>query len=133
MSIDTSDAPLILLADDEPLVLELLQHRLEMEGYRVITAVNGQGALDVAIARRPDVIVLDTLMPIFDGLEVLRRLKLHTALAHIPVLVLSGIRTEMHAVAALKLGAMDFLHKPFLPDELVVRLKRLTQMAVVAQ
>ena len=118
-------SPLILIADDEPLILDLLEHRLELEGYRVVTAVDGGEAMEVARDRRPDLIVLDNLMPVADGLEVLRRLRDDAELADIPVLMLTGVRADMHAVTALKLGAVDVLTKPFLPDELVARVQRL--------
>jgi DNA-binding response OmpR family regulator len=122
------DAPLVLVADDEPLLLELVSHRLEMDGYRVVTAADGGEALRLAAELRPDLIVLDNLMPVADGLEVLRRLRSDEALAAIPVLMLTGVRTDEPVVTAFKLGAMDFLTKPFLPDELAARVKRLAPM-----
>ncbi|WP_411286837.1 response regulator [Phenylobacterium sp.] len=118
-------APLVLLVDDEPLLIELLEHRLELEGYRVVTARDGGAALDLAAIHKPDVIVLDSLMPIADGFEVLRRLNQDPELAQIPVVMLTGIHTDTHAVTAFKLGAVDFLTKPFLPDDLVARVQRL--------
>lgn len=122
-------APLILVADDEPLLLDLLEHRLALEGYRVVTAGDGGQAMDIARERRPDVIVLDNLMPVADGLEVLRRLRDDADLAHIPVLMLTGVRADLNAVTALNLGAVDYLTKPFLPDELLARLQRLAPVS----
>lgn len=118
-------SPLVLLVDDEPLLIEMVEHRLKLEGYRVITARDGGEGMDLAAIHKPDVIVLDSLMPIADGFEVLRRLKQDPALAQIPVVMLTGIHTDTHAVTAFELGAVDFLTKPFLPDELMARIKRL--------
>lgn len=110
------------------MLVELVQHRLEMDGYRVITAGNGGETLEMAARHRPDLIVLDQLMPVADGLEVMRRLNQFPQLADIPVLMLTGVKAETNAVTAFKLGAMDFLTKPFMPDELAARVQRLAPL-----
>ena len=116
--------PLVLVADDEPLVLDLVRHRLEADRYGVVTAPDGGQALQLAKRRRPDLIVLDHLMPVADGLEVLRRLGHDRAMAKIPVLMLTGLHTDLPATA-VRLGAMDVLTKPFVTDELAARVGRL--------
>lgn len=114
----------MLVADDEPLMLELVRHRLEMDGYRVVTAGDGGAAFEIASRLKPDLIVLDYLMPVADGLETLRRLKQEPTLAETPVLMISGVQ-DTHVLLALKLGVTDLLTKPFLLDELAVRVQRL--------
>lgn len=115
--------PLIVIADDDPLLRQILEHKLSNSGYRVIAVEDGQAALDAA-AQRPCVIVLDAMMPVMDGFETLRRLKSDPDLKTVPVVMLTALKREDDVVSALKLGAADYLAKPFNPDELVVRLQR---------
>lgn len=118
--------PHVLVADDDPLLQAILQHKLVQAGYRVSLVDNGRDALDVAEREQPSLVVLDGMMPILDGFETLRRLKADPALAAIPVVMLTALKREEDIVSALKLGAADYLPKPFNPDELIARLARLT-------
>jgi DNA-binding response OmpR family regulator len=121
--------PLVFVADDDPLLLGLLEHKLKGAGYRVETAEDGQAAL-IGIGRaRPDAVVLDALMPVMDGFETLRRLQADPLLRRTPVVMLTALRQEEHVLNALKLGAADFIAKPFSPDELLARLSRLLRRA----
>jgi DNA-binding response OmpR family regulator len=122
-------APLVFVADDDPLLLGLLEHKLAGAGFRVESAADGQAALEGVRRSRPDCVVLDAMMPVMDGFETLRRLKADPALKHIPVVMLTALRQEEHVVGALKLGAADYLPKPFIPDELLARLTRLVPVA----
>lgn len=122
-------APLLFVADDDPLLLGLLQHKLAGAGFRVETAEDGQAALDGIRRTRPEAVVLDALMPVMDGFETLRRIKADPALRSIPVVMLTALRQEEHVLGALKLGAADYLPKPFSPDELLARLSRLLLQA----
>lgn len=115
----------ILIADDDPFLRELLVHKLSAAGHQVSTAEDGGSALSQARERTHDLIVLDAMMPILDGFEVLRRLRADLATATIPVIMLTSLRREEDIVGALKLGAADYLVKPFIPDELVARIGRL--------
>lgn len=117
----------VLVADDDPLLREILAHKLGASGYAVHVAADGRAALELARSLNPSVIVLDGMMPILDGFEALRRLKADTALQSIPVVMLTALKREEDVVGALKLGAADYLQKPFNPDELVARLSRLAQ------
>ncbi|HEX6865951.1 MAG TPA: response regulator, partial [Caulobacteraceae bacterium] len=112
------------VADDDPLLRQILEHKLSNSGYRVIAVEDGAAALEAA-SQRPSVIVLDAMMPVMDGFETLRRLKADPALRDITVVMLTALKREDDVVSALKLGAADYLAKPFNPDELVVRLQRL--------
>ena len=114
----------ILIADDDPLLRAMLVHRLAADGYRVTTAENGGEALAAITEQQPDLVVLDALMPVMDGFEVLRRLKAGK-LSDAPVIMLTALKREQDIVGALQLGAADYLIKPFIPDELGQRVKRL--------
>lgn len=121
-------SPLLFVADDDPLLLGLLEHKLKGAGYRVETAENGQAALEGIRRSRPDAVVLDALMPVMDGFETLRRIKSDPMLKSTPVIMLTALRQEEHVLNALKLGAADYLAKPFSPDELLARLARVRQV-----
>lgn len=122
----------ILIADDDPLLRALLVHRLTADGYEVATAEDGSQALEAIAQQQPDLIVLDALMPVMDGFEVLRRLK-GGGLSDAPVIMLTALKREQDIVGALKLGAADYLVKPFIPDELGHRVRRLLQMGKPAE
>jgi DNA-binding response OmpR family regulator len=113
----------ILVADDDDLLVELLRFKLEQRGHEVSVATDGAAALRMAEQHRPDVLVLDLMMPAMDGFELLRRFKEHRELRNIPAIVLSGRRQEQDIVRALSLGAQDYLIKPFIPSELLLRIE----------
>ncbi|MBW8302529.1 MAG: response regulator, partial [Brevundimonas sp.] len=104
----------------------LLVHRLSADGYHVTTVENGREALAAIAEQRPDLVVLDALMPVMDGFEVLRRLKAG-GLSGAPVIMLTALKREQDIVGALQLGAADYLVKPFIPDELGQRVRRLLE------
>lgn len=116
---------LILVCDDDPLLVDLLDYRLSARGYRVATARDGEEALAQVAAAQPDAVVLDAMMPVIDGYEVLRRLRADEAGPRIPVIMLTARQRERDIVGALELGADDYMVKPFIPEELVARLTRL--------
>lgn len=120
-----SDRQTILVADDDELLRQLLDHRLTANGYGVIHAEDGQEALQRAEAEKPDLIVLDAMMPVLDGFAVLNALQDDERLRSIPVLMLTALRGEQDIVGALDVGAKDYIVKPFLPDELVSRIARI--------
>ncbi len=103
----------ILIADDEPQVVDLVQMVLQMEGYTVVSADNGEKALVSAQTEDPDLILLDVRMPKLSGLAVLERLGADAAMAVIPVIVLSVVTTYPEVRTALERGAIAYLPKPF--------------------
>ena len=115
----------ILIADDDPLLRALLQHKLAAEGHQIVAAEHGGEVLDMIRDHAPDLIVLDAMMPVMDGFEVLRRLKAGVGMRDIPVIMLTALKREQDVVGGLRLGAADYLAKPFIPDELVQRIRRL--------
>jgi two-component system response regulator MprA len=114
--------PTILIADDDPKITAMLRRTLLYEGYSVLTAANGQEALDQAQAHQPDLIVLDWMMPRLSGLEVARRLR---AAEGIPILMLTARDAIEDRVEGLDGGADDYLVKPFAPAELLARIRSL--------
>jgi DNA-binding response OmpR family regulator len=111
---------MILVADDERNILELCRLYLTKEGYSVETAIDGQDALDRARRVKPDLVVLDIMMPKVDGIEVLRRLRKDGAT---PVIMLTARGDDVDKVVGLEIGADDYVTKPFNPRELVARVK----------
>ena len=116
--------PQVLVADDDPLLREILKHKLTNAGYRVVLAGDGREALEAMRLSRPSAVVLDAMMPVVDGFEALRRLKSDPELKDVAVIMLTALKREQDIVNALKLGAADYLVKPFNPDELLARLVR---------
>jgi DNA-binding response OmpR family regulator len=115
----------ILVCDDDELLVDLLTYRLGTKGYEVSAARDGGEALERLAADKPDAVVLDAMMPVVDGFEVLRRIREQPGTANLPVVMLSARKQERDIVGALELGASDFVVKPFIPEELIARLARL--------
>ena len=114
------DAPaLILVADDDDDVRELVVFRLERAGYQVVTAADGEEAVEVAIDRRPDLCVIDVMMPKLDGYEVTRRLRESDGLSAVPVLLLTASVQEAAVAEGFEAGADHYVKKPFSPQELL--------------
>jgi DNA-binding response OmpR family regulator len=118
----------VLVVDDDPGVRELLSIRLGALGYQVVTAKDGAAALDQIPDCKPDAVILDLSMPRLDGFGVLERLG-RTKLASLPVLVLSARTSTFDVQRAIRLGAKDYLAKPFGESQLERRLTRLTKWA----
>ena len=110
----------ILVVDDEPTIANTVQAYLEQEGYTVYTAMDGLAALKAARAFRPDLVVLDIMLPGMDGIEVLRRLRQES---DVYVLMLTARTDETDKIVGLSVGADDYLTKPFSPREMVARVK----------
>lgn len=111
----------ILVADDDPLTLEALTACLRSEGFAVLTAANGEEALQLWERQKLDLVCLDIMMPRIDGYEVCRRIRAKDAA--LPVLFLSAKNEEIDVVVGLELGADDFIRKPFGKHELLARVK----------
>jgi DNA-binding response OmpR family regulator len=112
----------ILVVDDEPDLVELVEHHLRRDHYEVATAPDGETALAEARRRVPDLIVLDLMLPGMDGLEVCRRLRADPRTKHIPILMLTAKGEESDAVIGLSQGADDYVRKPFGTKELLARI-----------
>ena len=112
----------ILVVDDEPTLAATVKYNLEREGYRAITAADGESALALARDNRPDLIVLDVMLPAMDGFEVCRRLRRDSA---VPILMLTAKTEEVDKVVGLEIGADDYVTKPFSMRELLARVRAL--------
>jgi two-component system response regulator MprA len=117
----------VLVADDDPKLLRMLRRTLVYEGFDVVTAVDGQDAVDLVSAQHPDLLVLDWMMPVLDGLEVLDSLR--SARDETPILMLTARDDVQDRVVGLESGADDYLIKPFAPAELVARINALLRRA----
>jgi len=117
----------ILVVDDEPNIVELNQLYLENAGYRVLTAYDGKSALQMARTQRPDLMVLDLMLPEIDGFDVCRRLQREDD--EMPIIMLTARDDDVDKIVGLELGADDYMTKPFNPRELVARVKAVLRRA----
>jgi two-component system alkaline phosphatase synthesis response regulator PhoP len=120
----------ILVVDDEPHIVEIVHDYLKQAGFRVLTAFDGQTALTVARHERPDLIVLDLMLPGgMDGLDVCRHLRRDPVLADVPIIMLTARSEETDRLIGLELGADDYVTKPFSPREVVARVRAVLRRA----
>jgi DNA-binding response OmpR family regulator len=122
MILKTPRKPLILIAEDDRDLGRLLVFSLQRREYRALLATDGRAALNAAFEHKPDLILLDLMMPILHGYEVCRLLKSSPVLAYIPVIILTALVTTENKVKGFKLGADDYLTKPFAMPELLARI-----------
>ncbi|NTW05592.1 MAG: response regulator transcription factor [Peptococcaceae bacterium] len=113
----------ILVVDDEQNILELIKYNLEREGYQVILASDGISAVTIAQREKPDLILLDVMLPKLDGLAVCRELRSSEVTRKIPIIMLSARGEELDKVLGLEMGADDYVTKPFSSRELLARIK----------
>lgn len=117
--------PKILVVDDEPDALEVIGFKLKEAGFTPVFAADGGKAIAAVRQERPDLIVLDVMLPEIDGMEVCKLLRRDPSTAAIPIIMLTAKAGEMDRVLGLELGADDYVTKPFSPRELVLRIKKL--------
>ena len=120
----------MLVVDDDPIVSDVMRRYLEQDGCRVRLAADGLDALAAVAADRPDLVVLDLMMPGLDGLEVCRRLR--RRLPDLPVVMLTALGEEADRVIGLEVGADDYVTKPFSPRELVLRIRSVLRRSTPA-
>ncbi len=111
---------LILIVDDEPKIVRLARDYLEKNGFRVTTAADGQSALTAARREKPDLIVLDLMLPVLDGREVCKILRRES---DVPIIMLTALAEEVDQITGLEIGADDYITKPFSPRALVARIR----------
>ncbi|MFO7758549.1 MAG: phosphate regulon transcriptional regulator PhoB [Roseovarius sp.] len=119
----SNEQPTVLLVEDEPAQREVLGYNLEADGFRVLTADNGEEALMMVAETPPDIIVLDWMMPNVSGIEVCRQLKMRSATRGIPIIMLSARSEEVDRVRGLETGADDYVIKPYSMVELMARVR----------
>ncbi len=116
--------PKIMVVDDEPDLVRMVEFRLQQEGWEVLSAGDGRAALELAQANVPDLVVLDIMMPLMDGMEVLRQLGYQRATRKIPVIMLTAKTTHVDVTNARELGVRDYITKPFDPERLVAAIRK---------
>jgi two-component system KDP operon response regulator KdpE len=114
----------LLVADDDPQILRALRIILSSKGYEVITAADGQEALDAAVSEHPDILIVDLGMPRLDGVALIEAVR---GWSQAPILVISGRTTDAEKVRALDVGADDYVTKPFSVDELMARIRAMSR------
>jgi DNA-binding response OmpR family regulator len=119
----------VLVVDDEATLVATLRYNLEREGYHVLTASDGEKALAVARGDRPDLILLDLMLPVMDGIDVARILRRETT---VPILMLTAKTEEVDKVVGLEIGADDYVTKPFSMRELMARIRALLRRSVTS-
>jgi len=113
----------ILIIEDDRDIVEMLEYNLKEEGYETLSALNGEEGVALAGRERPNLIILDIMLPILNGFEVCRALKNDDVTAHVPIIILSAKSQETDKVVGLELGADDYVTKPFSPRELIARIR----------
>lgn len=119
----TDNREVVLVVDDSPESLSMINDALDAEGMTVLVALEGQQALTIASNITPDIILLDAIMPHMDGFETCRLLKLNQELAHIPIIFMTGLSDTGSVVKGLEVGGVDYIQKPINCDELIARMK----------
>lgn len=114
---------IILAIDDEKDILSLLQYNLEKEGYQFLSTMTGETGFEMAKSRKPDLILLDLMLPGMDGLEVCRLLRQTSETKNIPILMLTAKSTEVDQIVGLEMGASDYITKPFSVKVMLARIK----------
>ncbi len=117
---DVKDVKTVLIVDDEQTIIDVLKFNLLKEGYRILEAKDGQTGLEMALQEKPDLIMLDIMLPKLDGLTVCKRVKNS---CNIPIIILTAKDAEVDKIVGLELGADDYITKPFSVRELVARVK----------
>lgn len=124
-----SEKKKILIVDDEKELVSLVSLHMKMAGYDVLSAANGEKALEIAEEEKPDLIILDLMLPKVDGWEVCRRLREESNIAKVPVIMLTARAETDDKLKGFEVGADDYVTKPFSPRELVARVKRVLARA----
>ena len=130
VDVSREQAPKILVVDDEEDVVTFIKRALTMEGMEVVTAFDGLSALDTALEKEPDLIILDIMMPIMNGYEVCARLRLEDKTKNIPIILLSSAYTTDTVRQAKVAGGSGYVAKPFTPAELVGEIRKLLPQKV---
>jgi two-component system, OmpR family, phosphate regulon response regulator PhoB len=119
----------ILIVEDEAALVELLRYNLEKEGYRVSVAVDGEEGLTAIEESKPDLIILDWMLPLVSGLEVCRQIRRKATTRGLPIIMLTARSEETDRVRGLEVGADDYITKPFSPSELMARVRAVLRRA----
>jgi two-component system alkaline phosphatase synthesis response regulator PhoP len=114
----------IILAEDVSAIAKIVIHKLQNSGYNVKYFNNGEGVVEAIIEEKPSLLITDIMMPIKDGMTILKEVKSNPTISNIPVIILTGNREEDSVVRGFKNGAADYIRKPFSTAELLLRVKK---------
>ncbi|MBU1131098.1 response regulator [Patescibacteria group bacterium] len=118
----------ILIVEDDEFLLRMYVAKLEMEGYKIVTAVDGEKGVRLAVKEKPDLILLDLLLPKKDGFQALKELKANAATRSIPVIILTNLSQKKDIDRCFSLGIKDYLIKAhFVPSEVIIKIKRILE------
>lgn len=124
MNMEKQKQKIVIIAEDDKTIARLIIFKLEKEGFKIIHFSDGEGVVEKVVEVLPDVVILDVMMPIKDGISILKEIKGNPKTASVPVIILSARGQEKDVVKAMEIGASDYISKPFSPSELMVRVKR---------
>lgn len=124
--------PTVLIVEDEQDILDLIEYNLVQNGFDAITTTNGQAALDIVRKDKPDLVILDLMLPGMDGKDVCRAIRQDDAVRHTPVIMLTARAEEVDRIVGFELGADDYMTKPFSPRELILRVKAIMRRTTSA-
>jgi DNA-binding response OmpR family regulator len=113
----------ILLIEDDADLYSLIQYNLEKEGFQFVGAQTGKGAIELCRREKPDLVILDIMLPDSDGLDICKRIRAHPELSHLPIIFLTARASETDRIVGLEIGANDYIVKPFFVRELIARIK----------
>src|SRR5437763_7523792 len=113
----------IALIEDDADLFALLRYNLEKEGFLLVGSQTGKGAIDLCRREKPDLVILDIMLPDSDGLDICKRIRAHPELSHLPIIFLTARAAETDRIVGLELGANDYIVKPFFVRELIARIK----------
>lgn len=116
--------PKVMVVDDEPDLVRLVEFILHKEGFEVVACSDGRSALALLEGEKPDLIILDIMMPLMDGMEVLRQIRSHRATSRVPVIMLTAKTASVTVDEARQLWVSDYVMKPFDPEKLIVKVKK---------
>lgn len=125
MDIKKRKQKIVILAEDDKTIARLIIFKLEKEGFKIIHFLDGERVVDTVSKILPDIVILDIMMPIQDGISILKEIKINPKIKHIPVVILSAKGQEKDIIKGMEIGASDYISKPFSPSELIVRIKRI--------
>ncbi len=123
----------VIVVEDEPDILEVLRYNLKREGFEVTTCLDGAKGLDLIQRQKPDLVLLDLMLPGLDGLDICRHLKANSLTQHVPIIMVTAKGEESDVVLGLGMGADDYIAKPFSPKELIARVKAVLRRSVTSE
>jgi len=125
MSIENQKQKTVVFAEDDKTIAQLVKFKLEKEGFKVVHFQDGEGVIDAVSKILPDIVILDVMMPVQNGISILKEIKVNPQIKHIPVIILSAKGQEKDIVRGIEIGASDYIIKPFAPLEVIARIKRI--------